>query len=66
MFFFGLENIRSQMLMTGLLTGYLSFMLFLVYSLDHVYQGPDGIKPVAFQQVKELFNRYDQQILPHQ
>lgn len=60
MFFFGLENIRSQMLMTALLAGYLSFMLYLVFSLDHVFKGPQAIKPSALQEVTTLFDRWDQ------
>ncbi len=59
MFFFGLENIRTQMLMTALLSGYLSFMLYLVYSLDHIYQGSEGVKPFALEQVIKLFDRWD-------
>jgi hypothetical protein len=58
MFFFGLENIRMQMLMTSLLAGYLSFILYLVFSLDHVFQGPEGIKPVALEQVFSLFEQW--------
>ena len=60
MFFFGLESIRSQMLMTSLLAGYLSFMLYLVFSLDHIFKGPEGIKPTAFEQVLTIFDRWDQ------
>ena len=60
MFFFGLENFQSHMLMTALLAGYLSFMLFLVYSLDNVFKGPQGIKPVALEQVYALFDELDQ------
>jgi hypothetical protein len=59
MFFLGLENLRTQMLMTSLLAGYLSFMLYLVFSLDHVFLGPEGIKPVAFEQVFTLFEHWD-------
>jgi len=59
LFFFGLENLRSQMIMTALVAGYVSFMLYLVYSLDHVYHGPEGIKPVALEQVYALFDRWD-------
>ena len=59
MFFFGLENHRMQMLMTSLLAGYLSFMLYLVFSLDHVFQGPERIKPVALEQVLLLFKQWD-------
>lgn len=60
MCFFGLENMRSQMLMVALLAGYLSFILYLVYSLDHVFEGSQGIKPTALEQVFSLFDRWDQ------
>lgn len=59
MFFFGLDNIRNQMLMTSILAGYLSFMLYLVFSLDHVFTGPEAIKPVVFQEITTLFDRWD-------
>lgn len=59
MFFFGLENLRSQMIMTALVVGYISFMLYLVYSLDHVFTGPGGIKPVALEEVAGLFDGWD-------
>lgn len=58
MFFFGLK-LRAHMLMTALLTGYVSFMLYLVYSLDNVFKGPEGIKPIALEQVIDLFDRWD-------
>jgi hypothetical protein len=58
-FFFGLERFHAQMIMTALLTGYISFMLFLVYSIDNVYQGPEGIQPTAFEQIITLFDRWD-------
>jgi hypothetical protein len=64
MFFFGLENTHSHMLMTALLAGYISFMLYLVYSLDNVFKGPQGIKPVALEQVYTLFDQWDQET-PH-
>ena len=59
MFFFGLENMMSQMLMTALLAGYLSFMLYLVFSLDHVFKGPEAIQPAAFKEILDLFDRWD-------
>ncbi len=62
MFFFGLENLRSHMLMIILLAGYLSFMLYLVYSLDHVFNGPQGVKPEALEQVYNLFDSWDQDL----
>lgn len=60
MFFFGLENWQSHMIMVALLAGYLSFMLYLVYSLDHVFKGPQGVKPEALEQVYVLFDQWDQ------
>ena len=60
MFFFGFESMKSQMFMTALLVGYLTFMLNLVYSLDHVYRGSEGIKPTALVQILKLFDRWDQ------
>ena len=59
MFFFGLDNFRSQMLMTALLAGYLAFILYLVFSLDHIFQGPQGIQPAVLEQISGLFDRWD-------
>lgn len=59
MYFFGLERLRAQMIMTALLSGYISFMLYLVYSLDNVFQGPESIKPTAYEQVIDLFDEWD-------
>jgi ABC-type branched-subunit amino acid transport system permease subunit len=61
MFFFGLEDFRIQLIMTGLLAGYLSFMLYLVFSLDHIFTGPQGIKPVMFEKVVQVFNELDRE-----
>jgi hypothetical protein len=63
MFFFGLENLHSHVLMIALLAGYLSFMLYLVYSLDNVFKGSQGVKPEALQQVYILFDQWDQDSL---
>ncbi len=60
MFFFGLENLRMQMLMTSLLTIYLAFMLYLVFSLDHVFEGTVHITPQAFKETLLIFERLDQ------
>lgn len=64
MFFFGFESLKNQMFMTALLVGYLAFMLNLVYSLDHVYRGTEGIKPDALEQVLTLFDRWDKDPSP--
>jgi hypothetical protein len=59
MFFFGLENLRMQMFMTILLSGYISFILYLIFSLDHIFQGPEAIKPIAIEQVSKFFDQWD-------
>jgi len=61
MFFFGLENLRMQMIMTALLSGYLAFMLFLVYSLDHVFQSSIRLTPRPFEETWVIFDRLDKQ-----
>ncbi|MBX7066399.1 MAG: DUF4239 domain-containing protein [Parachlamydiales bacterium] len=59
MYFFGLERLRAHIIMTALVAGYISFMLFLVFSLDNVFHGPQGIQPVAYNEIIELFNEWD-------
>ena len=61
MFFFGLESLRLQMLMTSLLTVYLSFMLYLVFSLDHIFEGTVHVTPRAFEESLSIFDRLDHQ-----
>jgi uncharacterized membrane protein HdeD (DUF308 family) len=59
MFFFGLDNFRIHMLMTALLAGYLAFILFLVYSLDHSFKSSRYTTPVVMEQLSDLFDRWD-------
>ena len=58
-FFFGLENLKMQMFMTSLLTIYLTFMLYLVFSLDHVFEGAVHVTPKAFEETLSIFDRLD-------
>ncbi len=60
MCFFGLEDFKVQMLMTGLLAGYLSFMLYLIFSLDHVFTGPQAVKSTIFEKTLQVFDQLDQ------
>jgi hypothetical protein len=61
MFFFGMENLRSHILMTSMLAGYLIFILYLLFSLDHVFKGPAGVKPTALKEVSVLFDQWDRE-----
>lgn len=60
MYFFGLERMPAQMVMIALLAGYISLMLYLVYCLDNVFKGPEGITPAAYEEIIELFNHWDE------
>ncbi len=59
MFFFSLDNLRLQMLMTSLLTVYLAFMLYLVFALDHIFAGTVQVTPRAFEESIAIFDRLD-------
>ena len=59
MFFFGLESFRTQMVMTSLLAGYISFVLFLIYTLDNVFKGPVAVEPRPLEQLQILFDNWD-------
>lgn len=52
---FGTENGGVHVLVVVLLSSLLSFVLFLVFSLEHPYSGSLSVKPVAFQAVIEAF-----------
>lgn len=59
LFFFGLESIMNQILMTSLLVGYLSFILALVYYLDNPFRGTQAIRPTELEQDLIFFNELD-------
>lgn len=61
LFFFGIESLRNQIIMTSLLVAYLSFMLYLVYSLDHPFTGTNAIEPTALEQNLLFFDELDQE-----
>lgn len=58
-YFFYCPNKFAHMLMTALIVGNISFMLFLTISLDHPFIGDQGIKPVNFQRLLTLFERWE-------
>ncbi len=55
-YFFGLENLRSQALMTAAMAGFLAFSLYLVYALNQPFGGLARVSPEPFQQ-ERLFVR---------
>lgn len=61
LFFFGMEHLLAQIFLTSILAGYLAFMLYMTYSLDHVFTGNIHVKPYAMVEAKKLFIKLDQE-----
>ena len=52
-YFFGVESIRAQSLMTAALTGIITFNLFLVLALDNPFHGFLRVSPEPLQEILE-------------
>ena len=50
-FFFGLENLRVQMLMTGMLSLLIFLALFVALSIDHPFTGAAAVEPTSIERV---------------
>lgn len=59
MYFFGADSLHSQVLMTGLLAGCISFMLFLIHDLDTVYMGSTRVYPTPFENVLNIIDEWE-------
>ncbi len=59
LFFLGIENFVIHTIVCALLTGFLSFILFLIFTLDRVFEGPEKIQPQAFKEILELFEEWE-------
>ncbi len=56
-FFFGSENFRAHMAMTGAVAISIGLLLFLIVALDYPFRGTVSIPPEAFERVLENFKR---------
>jgi Protein of unknown function (DUF4239) len=54
-FFFGLQNLRAQALMTGMLALVIYLVLFVALTIDHAFTGPVSVPPTALRLVLEDF-----------
>lgn len=45
MYFFGVENLKAQIMMTAALSGIISFIVFLILAIDNPFQGDISIRP---------------------
>jgi hypothetical protein len=54
-YFFGVENLWAQALMTALLAALIALVLFLIYAFEHPFAGPIRIPPTAFQHTLARF-----------
>ncbi len=53
-FFFGTKNLRAQYVMTSVLTLINSFILFLIFVLDHPFTGYNRISTLPFEHVRNF------------
>ncbi len=61
MYFFRIENLWFHALMTGLLSGFIGLMLFLIASLDTAFVGDIHVSPIHFIEVREFLDRWDRE-----
>lgn len=59
MFFFAMKNIYVHMIIISVLSSYINFMLYLVYCLDHVFDGPIALEPQALENLLQVFKIWD-------
>jgi hypothetical protein len=52
-YFFGVQSLRSQALMTAALTTLIAFVLFLIAAIDHPFVGDIRVTPEPFRQILE-------------
>jgi hypothetical protein len=55
-FFFGAENLRAQVLMTGILAVIVFMGLFVIVSIDHPFTGPVHVESAPLERVLSDFN----------
>ncbi len=56
MYFFSIESLFAHALLTALLTGTISFMLFLILSLDSAFSGDVSVAPTEIEKTIQRFN----------
>lgn len=59
-YFFWVENVYLQAIMTILIACNVAYMLFLTFVFDNQYIGDQGIQPVALERVLTAFNRWEE------
>ena len=57
-YLFHVESLKLHMIITALLAGLVSFMLFLVGELDSAYTGTMRVRPTAIEKVKEVIETW--------
>ncbi len=59
-FFFSMDSLYAHMLLIATLSGYINFLLFLIYCLDHIFNGPLGLKPETLLDLLNVFKIWTQ------
>jgi hypothetical protein len=64
MYFFGLDHFGSLALMTAGMAGAVSFLLFLIYDLDHSFSGDWQVRPDPLRRLLEnLLEKVDNKVV---
>ena len=58
-YFFGIENLRVQALMTALLAAEIGLVLFLISALNYAFNGDLRVQPEAFENVLQRMNEIE-------
>jgi ABC-type multidrug transport system fused ATPase/permease subunit len=56
-YFFGMENLQAQLIMTALLTAIVALILFTIMSLDYPFTGDISISSEPFQYILKVFRQ---------
>lgn len=59
LYFFYIENFKMHVYYVAVLSGYISFILFLIMALDSAYTGGVALEPKPFKKVKEYFDKWE-------
>lgn len=59
-FFFTVDSLYAHMLLIATLSCYINFLLFLIYCLDRIFNGPLSLKPEALLDLLNVFKVWAQ------
>jgi hypothetical protein len=58
--FFSMESFYAHMIIIAVISTYINFMLYLIYCLDHIFDGPIALRPDTLNNLLEVFKIWNQ------